>query len=74
MGIWYAAVEDDPLTSGPGSRVYAGENVGTIQGEDGRRRRMVFIGDEAWCAACSSMGVSRMEPRAYAFSTACLIW
>lgn len=57
MGIWYAAVEDDPLTSGPGSRVYAGENVGTIQGEDGRRRRMVFIGDEAWCAACSSMGV-----------------
>jgi len=56
MGLWYAAVEDDPLTSGPGSRVYATGKVGTVQGEDGRRRRMAFIGDEAWCAACGSMG------------------
>lgn len=56
-GIYYAAVEDDPLTSGPGSRVYARGKVGTIQGKDGRHRRMAFIEDEAWCAACGSMGV-----------------
>ena len=56
VGIYYAAVEDDPLTSGPGGRVSASGKVGTIQGEDGRRRRMAFIGDEAYCAACGSTG------------------
>lgn len=56
-GIYYAAVEDDPLTSGNGSRVFAYKQAGTIQGEDGRRRRMAFIGDEAYCPKCNSTGV-----------------
>ena len=57
MTVFYAAVEDDPLTSGNGSRVHASGKVGTIKGEDGRSRRMAFIGDPAWCVACQSMGV-----------------
>ncbi|WP_233828859.1 hypothetical protein [Paraburkholderia sp. ZP32-5] len=56
-GIYYAAVEDDPLTSGEGSRVFAYEQVGTIQGEDGKRRRMAFTGDDAYCPKCNSTGV-----------------
>lgn len=51
MTVFYAAVEDDPLTSGNGSRVHAIGKVGTIKGEDGRYRRMAFIGDPAWCIA-----------------------
>ncbi|CAE6700705.1 hypothetical protein R69927_03260 [Paraburkholderia domus] len=57
MTIFYAAVEDDPLTSGNGSRVHASGNAGTIEGEDGRYRRMAFIGDPAWCVACQNRGV-----------------
>jgi hypothetical protein len=57
MTIYYAAVEDDPLTSGKGSRVFASAKAGTIKGEDGRYRRMAFIGDPAWCVACKSMGI-----------------
>jgi len=57
MGIWYAAVADDPLTSGPGGRVYAKGKAGTVRGEDGRSRRLAFIGDEAYCAACGTTGV-----------------
>ena len=56
-GIYYAAVEDDPLTSGKGSRVFAYKQAGTIQGEDGKHRRLAFIGDEAYCPACNSTGV-----------------
>ncbi len=56
-GIYYAAVEDDPLTSGLGSCVFASERVGTIRGEDGKRRRMAFIGDKAYCPKCHSEGV-----------------
>lgn len=56
-GIYYAAVEDDPLTSGPGSRVYASERCGTIEGPDGVLRRIAFIGDEAYCPKCNSVGV-----------------
>lgn len=55
--IYYAAVEDDPLTSGNGSRVFSDKKCGTIQGEDGKRRRMAFIGDTAYCPACDSTGV-----------------
>ncbi|MFM0502509.1 PAAR domain-containing protein [Paraburkholderia caffeinilytica] len=57
MTTYYAAVEDDPLTSGDNSRVHTNHKVGTIEGEDGRRRRIAFIGDPAWCAACNTMGV-----------------
>lgn len=56
-GIYYAAVEDDPLTSGKGSRVFALKQCGTIQGEDGKRRRLAFIGDQAYCPKCDSTGV-----------------
>jgi hypothetical protein len=57
VAIYYAAVEDDPLTSGTGGRVLVTKDVGTIQGDDGRHRRMAFIGDEAYCAACGNTGV-----------------
>ncbi|MCG5075144.1 hypothetical protein [Paraburkholderia tagetis] len=57
VGIYYAAVEDDPLTSGPGSHVYASKQCGTIQGEDGKRRRLAFIGDKAYCSRCDSVGL-----------------
>jgi hypothetical protein len=56
MTIYYAAVEDDPLTSGNGGRVHVHHKVGTIQGQDGQARQMAFIGDPAWCVACQSMG------------------
>lgn len=56
-GIYYAAVEDDPLTSGPGGRVYASQRVSTIKGSDGKYRCLAFIGDSAYCAACGSDGV-----------------
>lgn len=55
-GIYYAAVEGDPLTSGEGSRVYAKENVGTIADDTGRPRCMAFIGDSAYCPKCKSTG------------------
>ncbi|MCG5071980.1 hypothetical protein [Paraburkholderia tagetis] len=57
VGIYYAAVEDDPLTSGPGSHVYASKRCATIQGEDGKRRRLAFIGDKAYCSRCDSVGL-----------------
>jgi hypothetical protein len=55
--FYYAAVEDDPLTSGKGSCVFAFKPGITIQGEDGKRRRLAFIGDEAYCSKCNSTGV-----------------
>jgi hypothetical protein len=55
-GIFYAAVEDDPLTSGKRSRVFSALRCGTIQGHDGKRRRLAFIGDKAYCSACDSLG------------------
>jgi hypothetical protein len=56
MPTYYAAVEDDPLTSGEGSRVFASAQCGTIQGADGKRRRLAFIGDKAFCSACGTNG------------------
>jgi hypothetical protein len=56
-GIYYAVVEDDPLTSGKGSRVFSALPCGTVQGDDGKRRRLAFIGDKAYCPACDSFGV-----------------
>lgn len=55
-GTYYAAVEDDPLTSGKGSRVFSALPCGAIEGEDGKRRRLAFIGDKAYCPACDSFG------------------
>jgi hypothetical protein len=56
MAILYSVVEDDPLDSGGSSRVFASRRSCTIKGEDGKRRRMVSIGDDAWCDACKSAG------------------
>lgn len=53
---YYAAVEGDPLTSGEGGQVYASGKTVTITDESGRPRRMVFIGDDAYCAKCESTG------------------
>lgn len=55
--IYCAAVEDDPLTSGRGSRVCSALPCGSIRGEDGKRRRLAFIGDKAYCPACDSFGL-----------------
>lgn len=56
-GLYYAAVEGDPLTSGEGSRVYGTQKtIGTIEDENGQPRNMVFIGDEGYCAKCDSTG------------------
>ncbi|RDS80016.1 PAAR domain-containing protein [Dyella psychrodurans] len=54
MAIFYAVVEDDPLDSG--GRVLMGNRRSTITGPDGRPRRMAFLGDQAWCDTCKSLG------------------
>lgn len=56
MPIYYQAVVDDPLTSGPGSRVLTGSPHDTITGPDGIRREETYIGCTAWCSACQSVG------------------
>jgi hypothetical protein len=58
MSIHYAAVADDPLDSGRGGYVI-GKNRGgaTIEGPDRVDREVAFIGDEAYCSACKSVGV-----------------
>ncbi|WP_395062378.1 hypothetical protein [Paraburkholderia silvatlantica] len=57
MAIYYAAVEGDPLDSGEGGHVYGTKKtIGTIEDESGMSRRMVFIGDEGYCAKCGSVG------------------
>ena len=56
MPIYYAVVEGDPLDSGEGSHVAEGRNFCTIEGEDGRHRRMTFLGHKAWCDRCKSAG------------------
>lgn len=62
VGIYYAAVEDDPLDSGAGSRVFPGASHSTIEGEDGRPRRLALLGDQAWCDACRSAGPIARAP------------
>jgi len=54
MTIFYAVVEDDPLDSG--GYVLDGGKCGTIVGDDGKRRRITFVGQRAWCSACESIG------------------
>ncbi|TKC79910.1 PAAR domain-containing protein [Trinickia terrae] len=60
MDIFYAAVEDDPLDSG--GRVIDGGSCGTVQGEDGRHRKFVFLGQRAWCDKCEGAGVIVAAP------------
>ena len=56
-GIYYAAVEGDPLDSGDGGYIYATKKaVGTIADGGGKRRNFVFIGDEGYCAKCKTAG------------------
>ena len=57
MAIFFAAVEGDPLDSGGNSRVVEGARSITIEGGDGRSRRMALLGHQAWCDACKSAGV-----------------
>jgi hypothetical protein len=52
--IYYAVVDGDPLTSG--GYVTAPPNGGTIQDEQGRKRNIAYIGHNAWCAKCKTMG------------------
>jgi len=56
MGIYYSAVEGDPLDSGGNSRVIEGASHFTIEGEDGRSRGQAYIGHKAYCDACKSVG------------------
>lgn len=58
MGVFYAAVDGDPLTSHPDSYVIArpGIHSASVVGRDGKTRSLVYIGDSAWCGACRSVG------------------
>ncbi len=56
-GTYYAVVEGDPLTSGRNSQVRARSNLCWIEDKTGKSRRMVFIGDDAYCEKCESVGV-----------------
>lgn len=60
MHIFYAAVEDDPLDSG--GRIIEGGNLGTVKGDDGKSRRLAFLGQKAWCNACNSAGIIVAAP------------
>ena len=57
MASYYAAVEGDPLDSGEGGYICGTKKtIGTIEDGNGKRRNMVFIGDEGYCAKCKSTG------------------
>lgn len=60
LSIFYAAVEDDPLDSG--GRVIEGGECGAVKGEDGQRRRLTFLGQQAWCEKCESTGTIVAAP------------
>ncbi|WDR89081.1 hypothetical protein [Burkholderia ambifaria] len=62
MVIFYAVVEDDPLDSG--GYVLDGGKCGTIVGGDGKRRRITFVGQRAWCSSCESIGTIEAAPGA----------
>jgi hypothetical protein len=62
MTIFYAVVEDDPLDRG--GYVLDGGKCGTIVGEDGKRRRITFVGQRAWCNTCESIGTIEAAPGA----------
>jgi hypothetical protein len=52
--IYYAIVDGDPLTSG--GYVVVPPDGDTIQDDEGRRREIAYIGHNAWCAKCKTMG------------------
>lgn len=54
MAIFYGVVEGDSLDSG--GRVIDGAPGFSVEGEDGRHRRMTFLGQHAWCDVCESAG------------------
>jgi hypothetical protein len=60
MNIFFAVVEGDPLDSG--GYVLEGGGVGTIKGEDGRHRRVTYLGQQAWCSTCQSTGTIEAAP------------
>jgi hypothetical protein len=62
MGMFYAAVEGDPLDSGEGGCVLQGSPCIRIEGEDGRSRHMALLGHTAYCQACGSTGVIVAAP------------
>jgi len=62
MTIFYAVVEDDPLDSG--GYVLDGGKCGTIIGDDGKRRKITFVGQRAWCSTCESVGTIEAAPGA----------
>ncbi|CAB3802038.1 hypothetical protein LMG28614_05531 [Paraburkholderia ultramafica] len=56
-GTYYAAVEGDPLDNGSGGYVLNGSSTFLIADETGRNRRAAFIGHQAWCGVCKSVGL-----------------
>ncbi|CAE6881568.1 PAAR domain-containing protein [Paraburkholderia domus] len=56
MPIYYAVVEGDPLDNGNSSYVVTGKDNCTITDDNGRSRRVTYIGHEAWCDKCKSTG------------------
>jgi hypothetical protein len=60
LNIFYAAVEDDPLDSG--GRVIEGASCGTVKGEDGKHRKLTFLGQQAWCDKCKTAGIIVAAP------------
>jgi hypothetical protein len=53
--IYYAVVTDDPLDSG--GRIVGGNPRCTLEGPDGRMRERAYLGHQAWCETCQSLGV-----------------
>ncbi|MBN3789016.1 hypothetical protein [Burkholderia sp. Ac-20353] len=64
MSTFYAVVAGDPLDSGAGSKVIEGTSDWTIEGPDGLLREKTYLGQEAWCDACKSVGVIVAAPGA----------
>ncbi|WP_250500965.1 hypothetical protein [Caballeronia sp. GAWG1-5s-s] len=55
MSIYYPALDGDPLTTGDGSYLIAKHFWGTNDAGAGPKR-MVVIGDEAYCSVCRCIG------------------
>jgi hypothetical protein len=53
--IFYAIVDGDPLTSG--GYVVVPPHGDTVQDDEGRKRHLAYVGHNAWCAQCKTMGV-----------------
>ncbi|WP_218641381.1 hypothetical protein, partial [Burkholderia ubonensis] len=64
MSIFFAVVAGDPLDNGAGSKVIEGTSDWTIEGPDGLLREKTYLGQEAWCDACKSVGLIVAAPGA----------